>query len=93
VECREIDRWALAVDRAASYGPIRAKCLVRAMALQRLLSVRGIRGSEVQIGVRWRDGRFAAHAWVVYRGEVVSDQEWHVKTFQEITRLHEKNTV
>src|SRR4051794_20902324 len=50
------ERWGRAVNRAACYGLLRPQCLVRALALTRLLESRGITGSSIRIGVRWGPG-------------------------------------
>lgn len=60
-------RLASAVDRACELGPIRGTCLVRAVALQRLMKASGLEGSRIRIGVRpSQHGQIAAHAWVEY---------------------------
>src|SRR6185437_2309636 len=46
---------AQAVDRAARRGVFRPKCLVRSMALHRMLERSSIEGSVIRIGVR-REG-------------------------------------
>lgn len=79
------EQLALAVNRAAEYGIFRPLCLVRAVALNRMLERRGIYGSRIRIGVRMRHGRFAAHAWVEYDQRVIGDQDWHVGSFAELT--------
>lgn len=79
------ERLALAVSRAADYGIFRPLCLVRAVAINRMLERRGIKGSRIRIGVRVRGGRFLAHAWVEYGGRVVGDSEAHVGSFAELT--------
>lgn len=81
-------RLALAVSRAADYGLFRPLCLVRAVALNRMLERRGIRGSRIRIGVRMRSGRFAAHAWVEYGHRVLGDSEAHVASFAELADVH-----
>ncbi len=78
-----IDALALAVGRAAEHGVFRPLCLVRAVALKRLLDRRGFAGSTVRIGVRMDRGRFAAHAWVEYGAQILNDQEWHVDSFEQ----------
>ena len=79
-----VERLALAVSRAGDYGVFRPLCLVRAVALSRLLERRGIRGSRIRIGVRIRRGRFGAHAWVEYGGRVIGDSPEHVESFAEL---------
>jgi hypothetical protein len=78
---------AVAVSRAAEHGLFRPFCLVRAIALQTMLAARGIRGSVVRVGVRNQEGRFTAHAWVVWRDEVLGDRADHVATFTEVDDL------
>lgn len=56
-------RVAWAVDRAARFV-VRPTCLVRAMAGQRLLRMKG-HGSAISVGVRNSgDAGFEAHAWL-----------------------------
>ncbi|HEX9565637.1 MAG TPA: lasso peptide biosynthesis B2 protein [Gemmatimonadaceae bacterium] len=66
-------RIALAVNRAATYGLFRPKCLARSMALRQLLNEDGIEEARVRVGVQLTSGRFVAHAWVEYAGQVVGD--------------------
>lgn len=80
-------RIALAVNRAAEYGLFRPKCLVRSRALRQLLESAGVRGAHVRVGVQLSNGRFRAHAWVEYAGEVVGDDPSHVARFNPITGL------
>lgn len=80
-------RLALGVLRAATYGVFRPLCLVRAVAINRLMERHGLRGSEVRVGVRWVGGKFEAHAWVEYAGDVLGDEERHVRGFAELEEL------
>ncbi|HEV7706092.1 MAG TPA: lasso peptide biosynthesis B2 protein [Gemmatimonadaceae bacterium] len=81
------EQLALAIGRAAENGVFRPLCLVRAVALKRLLDRHGFAGSIVKIGVRMSRGRFAAHAWVAYGDQILGDQEWHVKSFAELDEI------
>jgi hypothetical protein len=81
-------RLALAVSRAAEHGLFRPACLVRALALDRLLRGRGIDTGQIRIGVRMRAGDFAAHAWVELGDLILGDEEWHVRTFTPVTDLY-----
>ena len=81
------EQIALSVGRAAEHGVFRPLCLVRAVALKRLLDRHGFLGSIVKIGVRMRRGRFAAHAWVAYNDQILGDQEWHVQSFAELDEV------
>ena len=78
---------ALAVGRAAEFGVFRPLCLVRAVALNKVLERHGITGSRVRVGVRMRNGRFAAHAWVEYGDRVLGDNEAHVGSFVELSEV------
>jgi hypothetical protein len=78
-------RIALAVGRAAENGIFRPRCLVRAVAIQRMLEARGISGGRICIGVRRRGGHFAAHAWVQRGDLLLGDAETHVNTFVPLT--------
>ncbi len=81
------EQLALAIGRAAEHGVFRPLCLVRAVALKRLLDRHGFEGSIVKIGVRMRRGKFAAHAWVAYNDQILGDQEWHVQSFAELDEV------
>lgn len=77
-------RLALAVLRAATYGAFRPLCLVRALALSRLLESQGITGSRIRVGVR-HEGGFLAHAWVECGELVLGDTEAHTRPFAQLT--------
>jgi hypothetical protein len=48
-----------------------ATCLCKALALQRILARNG-HHSELRIGVDKADGQFTAHAWLVYKGQILA---------------------
>jgi hypothetical protein len=81
---RDALRASVAVRRAADHGLIRPKCLVRAVALSRMLDQLGITGSRVRIGVRRIDGAFSAHAWVELGQRVLGDDVRHVSSFSQL---------
>jgi hypothetical protein len=81
-------RIARAVRRAAEQGVFRPKCLVRSLALHRLLERRGISGSRIRVGVRKHDGRFEAHAWVELDGRVLGDEPEHTRAFAQLLDVH-----
>lgn len=78
-------RLAQAVSLAARHGVFRPNCLVRSLALSRLLERDHVRGWHVRIGVRERTGQFEAHAWVELGTEVLADSAEHVASFQRLT--------
>jgi hypothetical protein len=75
---------ALQVRRAADHGVMRPKCLVRSVALSRMLDKHGIQDSRVRIGVRRLDGEFSAHAWVELGQRVLGDDLGHVAGFAQL---------
>ena len=83
------DAWrlAVAVRRAAAYGVFRPQCLVRSMALQRLLERDGIEGGRLVVGVRRRSGEFAAHAWVELQGRPLGEDALQRRQFLRIADL------
>ena len=79
----EATALGVAVNRAAShvYGP--ATCLARSLLLRRLLRGFGTE-SDLRIGVRFEEGKLAAHAWVELDGVPVNDSPdvaMHFSTF------------
>ena len=76
-----VHELGMALDRVARMGLGRPLCLVRSLAYQSLLEVEGIPGSRIAVGVRRRNGRFEAHAWVEWNGTVVGEDPDYVAGF------------
>ncbi len=74
---------AVAVHRAARYGPFRPRCLTRSIALQRLLVRQGLL-ADIRVGVRRTSGGLVAHAWVELDGHVVGDEAEHVRRYAQL---------
>jgi hypothetical protein len=71
VERQAVAEIVWAVDRTSQFIPLNLTCLPRALSVQRMLARRRVM-SELQIGVaRDPSGRFEAHAWVEFEGEVM----------------------
>ena len=78
----EVERLvALAATACRAIYP--AKCLPRALAVQRLLARRGA-AAELKIGVRRHEGTLAAHAWVEVGGRPVGEAEGVTELFAEL---------
>jgi len=77
-------RLALAVERAAEHGPVRATCLERAIALDRLLRRHGVARGRIRVGVRWENDQFLAHAWVELDDLILADTPNRVQAFRTI---------
>ena len=65
-------RTAALLNALARYVFPRPNCLHRSLVLNRVLSAQGT-ASEIRYGVRRRDGRFEAHAWVEHNGEPLTE--------------------
>ncbi|MCG8469487.1 MAG: lasso peptide biosynthesis B2 protein [Gemmatimonadetes bacterium] len=75
-------RIATAVGRAASFGLFRPTCLVRAVALERMITdACGESGAVVRIGVLPTGDELLAHAWIELNGEIVGDKPAIVRRF------------
>jgi len=67
-----VRRAAQMVAAACRQLPIRSRCLPRTIVLWSLLRRRGIE-ADVRIGVRCdTQGKFQAHAWLEWNGEVIN---------------------
>jgi hypothetical protein len=84
---RNAFRAAVAIRRVADHSWLKPRCLVRAVALSRMLEKRGITGSRVRVGVKQRAGEFSAHAWVELGQRVLGDDAHHVQSFAELVDL------
>lgn len=82
-----VDRAVVAIRRVSKFGILRPQCLVRSIALHRMLCFHGVAGAFVRFGVRTRDGEFESHAWVEYDGWVIGDDVRHVRTFSLLDEL------
>lgn len=76
-----------AVRRAAKYGLFRPACLVRAIALRRMLAADGIRGAIIRVGVKQSEEGMLAHAWVELDGDVIGDSVAHVREYAPLNEL------
>ena len=70
-----------AVDWASAHGLFRPSCLVRAIALERMLDSAGVAGASVRIGARRRGETIEMHAWIDLGGTVLGDLPERAGTF------------
>lgn len=82
----ELSDLVTAVNRAADYGLFRPTCLVRAVALERMIARSGAGSAVVRVGVARDREEFLAHAWIELDGSVIGDEPTHVHRF---TPLHD----
>lgn len=76
-----------AIRRAAMYGVFRPACLVRAIALRRMLEAAGIRGAVIRVGVKQSEEGMLAHAWVELDGDVIGDSVANVRGYAPLSEL------
>lgn len=76
-----LSRLVVAVDRAARYGVFRPTCLVRAVALERMIVRSGVGTAVVRVGVLRGNDQFLAHAWIELAGRVIGDEASRVGRF------------
>lgn len=81
------ERLAWAVDVISRWGVARAECLVRALALSKLLRDRGLPAGRIRIGVRRGEREVEAHAWIEWAGGVLGDDPEAVASFRAFDRL------
>ena len=80
-------RLSEAVRQVALHGPLRANCLVRSVALQRLLADAGITRGVLRVGVHRTAGTFEAHAWLELDGRVVGDDQANTGRYAPFDQL------
>lgn len=69
----QVRQLADAVNLAAAHSPFRVTCLTRSLVLMDILAGYGTTAA-LTVGVRVRDQRLDAHAWVVHDGMPVNDR-------------------
>lgn len=79
---------ARAVRRVARYGLTRPLCLVRSVALLRLLHAAGLQAAELRVGVRREGASLLAHAWVELGGVALDDDPSSVRGFVALPGVH-----
>jgi len=80
-------RLAWSVVQAARFGFYRPSCLVRSVAIQRMLDKQDLDVGQIRIGVRLTEGEFLAHAWVEQDGRILGDTWRHVRQFDPVTDM------
>jgi hypothetical protein len=73
-------RLARLLNEAAQHPALGLWCLPRALALRQLLRLHGL-DAQLALGLRRGDDGLNGHAWVVYHGDVLGQDETLVGTF------------
>jgi len=84
----DVDALVRRVDALIAAGRpfIRSGCLVRGLTLYRFLRRAGAEVS-LRFGAGEMNGRFAAHCWIVYRGEPLAEPQDPRPLFTETWRI------
>ena len=69
-----VKEGSAAIARVRRYTPWSGRCLARALGLWWILRRRGVAAS-LHLGVRLKDRKLDAHAWVVHQGRVLADSD------------------
>lgn len=84
---QRVHRIETSLVRVARRGLGRPACLVRSMALERMLRAHGVAPTRVRFGVRQREGTFESHAWVEWGDRIVGDDLRHIRSYTPIDDL------
>lgn len=82
-----VNQVARMVSIAAVLVPYQARCLEQAMTVWWMLGVMGI-SSTIRLGVSKSGGSIEAHAWVLYKGEIVIGQMNDQKEFTPLLDIN-----
>lgn len=83
----ELQYIAKAMKLLEKFAPWRPKCYNRAMTAKRLLASKNI-DARLHIGFRKKEGEFDGHAWITYKGTIVTGYLKILDLFQELKPLH-----
>lgn len=61
-------------------------CLRRCLCQKELLNSLGI-ACSLHLGVKFVDGKLAAHSWLSFNGEVINDSQDVISTYEELVNL------
>jgi hypothetical protein len=87
----DAERMARLVHLAASQGPYRPACLVRALTLQRLMRRSGFDG-RLRIGVAKGAAGLSAHSWIEHEGRRLLDADGQSAQYAEFEPLPGERT-
>lgn len=68
------------------FAPWRPKCYNRALTAKKMLSEKDI-DSKLHIGFRKKDGEFDGHAWITYKGKIITGKINGMHLFKELKPL------
>jgi hypothetical protein len=64
----EVNKYARLMFLSYRNSPLGGKCLARSLVLWGMLRRKGIE-TDLRFGMKKKDGKLLAHAWIEYRGE------------------------
>lgn len=77
---------AKAIKLLEKFAPWKPKCYNRALTTKNLLDKKGIH-SNIHVGFRKKDGEFDGHAWITYKGKLVTGFIPDIHMFKELEAI------
>ncbi|WP_340677410.1 lasso peptide biosynthesis B2 protein [Paraglaciecola sp.] len=74
------------IEKAGRHHFIKINCLRRCMVQKQLLHWHNI-NSQLSIGVKKEQGKFAAHCWLVVNNHIINDSPEETQSYAELQRL------
>lgn len=86
LELEQLQNISGAMKIIEKFAPWRPKCYNRALTAKKILSDKNIE-SNLHIGFRKKDGSFDGHAWITYKGKIITGKINGMHTFNELKPL------
>jgi len=83
---KQLQHISKAMKIIEKFAPWRPKCYNRALTAKKLLSDKNIT-TDLHIGFRKKDGEFDGHAWITYKGKIVTGKINGLHLFNELKPL------
>ena len=78
------------INETAGRNHIRKmNCLRRCLCQKEMLNNRSIH-SKLHIGVKFVNGKLAAHSWLTHNNQLINDSKEVISTYTELTKLDDK---
>lgn len=74
------------IEKAGRHHFVQINCLRRCMVQKQLLHLHNI-NSQLSIGVKKEQGKFAAHCWLVVNNHIINDSLEETNRYVELKRL------
>ena len=74
------------IEKAGRHHFVQINCLRRCMVQKQILHLHNI-NSQLSIGVKKEQGKFAAHCWLVVNNHIINDSPEETNRYVELKRL------